>query len=51
MEKNRFTASYFILMKKLIRNEELIPEYISYDHFNPHLILKKNDKIETSSDT
>ena len=38
-EKNKYTATYYILMKKLVNEGELVPSYIGNDNFNPHLII------------
>lgn len=50
--KNKDTATYYILMKKLVKNGELIPSYIGNNGFNKKLIssmLKKSMNEDTES--
>lgn len=49
--KSRDTATYYILMKKLAKAGELVPTYLSSDHFNPKLIIHPYDKLYEESDT
>jgi hypothetical protein len=39
-QKNKDMATYHIMMKKLVKNGELIPTYIGNDNFNPKLIFR-----------
>lgn len=43
-QKSKDTATYHILMKKLVRNGELVPTYIGNDNFNSKLIIRPEDK-------
>jgi hypothetical protein len=49
-QKNRDMATYLILMKKLVKNGELIPSYIGDDNFNPRLIIPE-EKMPDEQDT
>lgn len=49
-QKNRDTATYLILMKKLVKNGDLVPCYIGDDNFNPKLIIPQ-EKMPDEQDT
>lgn len=49
--KSKDTATYFILMKKLVKAGEIVPTYLSSDNFNPKLIIRNEDKLPHESDT
>jgi hypothetical protein len=44
-------ATYFILMKKLIKGGDLIPSYIGNENFNPKLIIRTEEKVGDEQDT
>lgn len=43
-QKDKDTATYYILMKKIVKSGELVPTYIGNDNFNPKLIMKVDKK-------
>jgi hypothetical protein len=43
-ERNKLTASYNILIKKIIKKNEKIEHYIGSDFFNPSLLKKFDAK-------
>ena len=50
-ELNKDTATYFILMKKLVKNNEKVTTYIGSDNFDPANIIKLIEKDANDSDT
>ena len=49
-EKNKDMATYLILMKKLVKNGQLIPSYFGNGYFNPKLIIRQ-EKMPDEQDT